>query len=28
VVGVSRWTFRVNAWFYLLADPYPPFALR
>jgi Domain of unknown function (DUF4389) len=28
VVGVNRWIFRVNAWFYLLADPYPPFALK
>jgi hypothetical protein len=28
VVGLSRWIFRVNSWFYLLADPYPPFSLR
>jgi Domain of unknown function (DUF4389) len=28
VVGVCRWAIRVNAWFYLLADPYPPFSLR
>ena len=28
VVGLARWIFRVNAWFYLLADPYPPFSLR
>jgi hypothetical protein len=27
VVGVGRWTMRVDAWFYLLADPYPPFSL-
>jgi hypothetical protein len=28
VVGLSRWIFRVDAWFYLLADPYPPFSTR
>jgi len=28
VVGVGRWILRVDAWFYLLADPYPPFSLR
>ena len=27
VIGASRWTLRVNAWFLLLADPYPPFSL-
>jgi Domain of unknown function (DUF4389) len=27
VVGASRWILRVDAWFYLLADPYPPFSL-
>jgi hypothetical protein len=27
VIGASRWTLRVDAWFLLLADPYPPFAL-
>ena len=28
VVGASRWIFRVDAWFYLIADPYPPFSLH
>jgi Domain of unknown function (DUF4389) len=28
LVGGARWIFRVNAWFYLLADPYPPFSLH
>ncbi len=28
VVGAGRWIVRVDAWFWLLADPYPPFALR
>jgi hypothetical protein len=28
VVGASRWILRVDAWFYLLADPYPPFSLH
>jgi hypothetical protein len=28
VVGAARWFVRVNAWFLLLADPYPPFSLR
>lgn len=28
VVGVMRWVLRVDAWFFLLADPYPPFSLR
>jgi hypothetical protein len=28
VVGASRWILRVDAWFYLLADPYPPFSLN
>jgi hypothetical protein len=28
VVGACRWVVRVNAWFYLLANPYPPFSLR
>jgi hypothetical protein len=28
VIGVSRWYVRVHAWFFLLADPYPPFSLR
>jgi hypothetical protein len=27
VVGVEFWTFRVNAWYSLLADPYPPFSI-
>jgi hypothetical protein len=27
VVGATRWIFRVNAWYLLLADPYPPFSL-
>jgi hypothetical protein len=27
VVGVGRWAMRVDAWFFLLADPYPPFSL-
>ena len=27
VVGASRWILRVDAWFWLLADPYPPFSL-
>jgi hypothetical protein len=28
VIGVNRWILRVDAWFYLLADPYPPFSLN
>jgi hypothetical protein len=28
VVGAGRWILRVDSWFWLLADPYPPFALR
>jgi hypothetical protein len=28
VIGVNRWLLRVDAWFYLLADPYPPFSLH
>ncbi|MBO0730122.1 MAG: DUF4389 domain-containing protein [Acidimicrobiaceae bacterium] len=28
VVGVFRWQWRVNAWFMLLTDEYPPFALE
>jgi hypothetical protein len=28
VVGANRWILRVDAWFYLLADPYPPFSLN
>jgi hypothetical protein len=28
VIGASRWYLRVNAWFLLIADPYPPFALK
>jgi hypothetical protein len=28
VIGASRWLLRVDAWFFLLADPYPPFSLR
>jgi small-conductance mechanosensitive channel len=28
VVGVSRWTTRVTAYFYLMVDPYPPFSLE
>ncbi len=27
VVGVGRWLLRVDAWLFLLADPYPPFSL-
>lgn len=27
VVGVMRWNWRVNAYFYLLRDEYPPFSL-
>ena len=27
VVGANRWLLRVDAWFDLLADPYPPFSL-
>ena len=27
VVGANRWVLRVDAWFSLLADPYPPFSL-
>jgi hypothetical protein len=27
VIGGGRWVLRVDAWFYLLADPYPPFSL-
>ena len=28
VIDASRWVLRVDAWFYLLADPYPPFSLN
>jgi hypothetical protein len=28
VVGGGRWVLRVDAWFWLLANPYPPFSLR
>ncbi len=28
VIGAARWVLRVDAWFYLLADEYPPFSLR
>jgi hypothetical protein len=28
VIGASRWVLRVDAWFFLLANPYPPFALN
>jgi hypothetical protein len=28
VVGVSRWSVRVNAYIYLLRDEYPPFSLK
>ena len=27
VVGVMFWSLRVNAWYYMLADPYPPFSI-
>jgi hypothetical protein len=27
VIGATRWYLRVDAWFYLIADPYPPFSL-
>jgi Domain of unknown function (DUF4389) len=27
LVGVLRWSTRVNAYFYLLTDEYPPFSL-
>jgi Domain of unknown function (DUF4389) len=27
VIGAHRWVLRVDAWFNLLADPYPPFSL-
>jgi hypothetical protein len=27
VIGANRWVWRVEAWFDLLADPYPPFSL-
>jgi Domain of unknown function (DUF4389) len=27
VVGVEFWAIRVNAWYSLLADPYPPFSI-
>lgn len=27
VVGVEFWSVRVNAWYFLLADPYPPFSI-
>ncbi len=27
VVGVTRWALRVDGWFLLLANPYPPFSL-
>jgi hypothetical protein len=28
VVGVGFWSTRVNAWYFLLADPYPPFSIN
>jgi hypothetical protein len=28
VVGVNRWSYRVNAYVYLLTDEYPPFSMR
>ena len=28
IVGVTRWTYRVNAYVYLLRDDYPPFSLK
>ena len=28
MVGVQRWAFRVNAYHYLMVDPYPPFTLE
>ncbi|MDP9118546.1 MAG: DUF4389 domain-containing protein [Actinomycetota bacterium] len=27
VIGVEFWSIRLNAWYFLLADPYPPFAI-
>jgi hypothetical protein len=27
VVGAMRWSTRVNAYYFLLVDPYPPFRL-
>jgi uncharacterized protein DUF4389 len=27
VLGVGFWSVRVNAWYFLLADPYPPFSI-
>jgi hypothetical protein len=27
VIGANRWYLRVDAWFLLIADPYPPFSL-
>jgi Domain of unknown function (DUF4389) len=27
VIAASRWVLRVDAWFFLLANPYPPFSL-
>jgi hypothetical protein len=27
VIGVEFWSIRINAWYFLLADPYPPFAI-
>ena len=28
IIGVTRWTYRVNAYVYLLRDDYPPFSLK
>lgn len=28
LVGVMRWGFRINAWWYYLTDKYPPFSLK
>ena len=27
VVGVEFWSVESNAWYFLFADPYPPFAI-
>jgi hypothetical protein len=28
IVGMTRWTYRVNAYIYLLTDAYPPFSMK
>ena len=28
IVGMTRWSYRVNAYLYLLTDQYPPFSMK